>query len=100
MEQHSWGGCIATNSSAPPETIGMGSGVHGSRVAAQKCPRCTGAGIGGETFISFNGSKKQVPQILKVVVELPFLGKSKLQMFGDSRDLLRINHCWDRAAIF
>lgn len=84
----------------PPKTIGMGSGAHRSHVPAQKCPRHTEAGIGRETSVSFNGSRKQVPQILKVVVEWPFLGKSKLQMFGDSRDLLCINHCWDRAAIF
>lgn len=84
----------------PPKTIGMGSGAHRSHVPAQKCPRHTEAGIGRETSASFNGSRKQVPQILKVVVEWLFLGKSKLQMFGDSRDLLCINHCWDRAAIF
>lgn len=99
MEQYSWEGCIAANSSVLTKTIGMGR-ARGSHVLAQKCPCCAEVGISSETFISFNGSGKLVPQILKVVVDLPFLGKLKLQMFDDSRDLLHINHCWNRAAIF
>lgn len=72
----------------------------GSCVLAQKYPCRDEVGVGSATFIRLNGSRKQVPQISKVVVDLPFLGKLKLQMFDDSRDLLHINHCWHCTAIF
>lgn len=56
--------------------------------------------MGGETFISFNRSTKEVPLVVKAVVDSPFLGQWRLQMFDDPWDLLRINHGWNRAAIF
>lgn len=99
MERCSWEDCVAADSSALPKTIGMGR-ARGTRIPIRKCPCHAEVGIGSETFLSFNGSGKQVPQILKVVVDLLFLGKLKLQMFDGSRDLLHINHCWNCAAIF
>lgn len=56
--------------------------------------------MGGETFISFNRNTKKVPLVVKAVVDSPFLGQWRLQIFDIPWDLLHINHGWNHAAIF